>query len=57
MKHALIIEPDFADSWTSQVFEYADDQPYVFEFSGDDNPLDADDPEAALADYYRRVLA
>jgi hypothetical protein len=53
---SLIIEPNFVDNTAPQLFEYIDDRPYVFEFSGDDNPMDADDPESALKDYYNQVL-
>jgi hypothetical protein len=43
----LIIEPSFTDSM--------DDTPYVFEFAVNDNPMDADDPETALRQYYKQV--
>jgi len=41
-------DTDFTDT--------VDDQPYVFEFEATDNPLDNDDPEAALAAYYKRTF-
>jgi hypothetical protein len=44
---SLIIEPSFTDAM--------DDTPYVFEFHGTDNPMDADDPETALRQYYNQV--
>jgi hypothetical protein len=44
---SLIIEPNYTDP--------LDDTPYVFEFSAVDNPLDADDPESALREYYKQV--
>lgn len=44
---SLIVEPSFTDS--------LDDTPYVFEFNATDSPLDADDPESALRDYYKQV--
>ena len=43
----LIIEPNYTDP--------LDDTPDVFEFSGVDNPMDADDPESALRHYYKQV--
>lgn len=45
---ALIIEPDFTDSTTPQVFAFMADIV--------DSPLDADDPESALKEYYKRAL-
>jgi hypothetical protein len=44
---SLIIEPNYTDA--------LDDKPYVFEFNATDNPMDADDPESALRDYYKQV--
>ena len=44
---SLIIEPHYTDA--------LDDTPYVFEFNATDNPLDADDPESALREYYKQV--
>ena len=44
---SLIIEPHYTDP--------LDDTPYVFEFSAVDNPMDADDPESALREYYKQV--
>lgn len=43
----LIIEPSFTDS--------LDDTPYVFQFDATPNPMDADDPETALRQYYKQV--
>ena len=43
----LIVEPTFTDAM--------DDTPYVFEFNATDNPMDADDPETALRQYYNQV--
>jgi hypothetical protein len=40
---SLIIEPNFA----------SDDHEFVFECDMQDNPLDADDPENYLRDYYK----
>lgn len=33
-----------------------DERPFVFEIEPVDNPLDADDPEAGLSEYYRRTF-
>ena len=43
----LIIEPSFTDA--------LDDTPYVFQFDTNDSPMDADDPESALREYYKQV--
>jgi hypothetical protein len=40
---SLIIEPNYA----------SDDHEFVFECDMQDNPLDADDPENYLRDYYK----
>lgn len=42
------MDTDFADT--------VDDKPYVFEFEATDNPMDADDPEAALHDYLATIF-
>jgi len=53
MRHQLIhlATPNFPDTFQ------LDSEPDDFVFLADtvDNPLDADDPESALADYYKRV--
>jgi hypothetical protein len=42
---SLIIEPNYA----------ADDHDFVFECDMDDNPLDSDDPENYLREYFNTV--
>jgi hypothetical protein len=41
----LIIEPNYA----------SDDHEFVFECDMDDNPLDSDDPENYLRDYFKSI--
>ena len=41
----LIIEPNYA----------SDDHDFVFECDMDDNPLDSDDPENYLREYFKTV--
>lgn len=43
----LIIEPNYTDAM--------DDTPYVFQFDATPNPMDADDPEEAMRQYYKQV--
>ena len=46
---SLIIEPSFTDPMAHNTFAFVADLV--------DNPMDADDPEAALKDYYDKVGA
>lgn len=45
--YLTITNPDLPDTF--------EDDEYIFEFDCHDSPLDMDDPEVGLADYYRRV--
>jgi hypothetical protein len=48
----LYLSPKTTDSPTT----FEDDE-YVFEFDCNDSPLDMDDPEVGLANYYAQVWA
>lgn len=53
MRHQLMFLTPASDS---DFTDTLDDKPYVFEFDAVDNPMDADDPEAALHDYLATIF-
>ena len=52
-RHQLMFLTPITDS---DYTDTMDDKPYVFEIEATDNPLDADDPEAALHDYLNTIF-